>query len=176
MSSYGTSCSSIEQNRRNLIRPPSSRCTWRKAMSFCSVAVYSFTGIMTRPKETAPFHMLRMASPYPAVVRVLILTLIKRECHPAGGYCYNQCCPHSVIRQYVRVPICLGGAVMTDMGLEAPDLEAPEPDAAEQHQEVLPDSDDGDLGLELQEPPLEANQADAAEQAEVVIPDDEEYR
>jgi hypothetical protein len=34
-------------------------------MSFCSVAAYSFTGIMTRPKEIAPFHMLRMDPAYP---------------------------------------------------------------------------------------------------------------
>ena len=35
-------------------------------MSFCSVAAYSFTGIMTSPKEIEPFHMLCMMSPYPA--------------------------------------------------------------------------------------------------------------
>jgi hypothetical protein len=70
---------------------------------------------------------------------------------------------------------CLGGAVMSDMGLEAPDLEAPDADAAEQHQEVVPDQDD-DESLEAHEPPLEADEADAAEQAEAVIPDDDEYR
>jgi hypothetical protein len=66
---------------------------------------------------------------------------------------------------------------MSDMGLEAPDdPEAPEADAAEQHQEVTPELDDDDEALESQEPPLEADEADAAEQAEVVSPDDDEYR
>jgi hypothetical protein len=69
----------------------------------------------------------------------------------------------------------LGGAVMSDMGLEAPDLEAPDADAAEQHQELMPEQDD-DESLEAREPPLEADEADAAEQAEAVIPDDDEYR
>jgi hypothetical protein len=69
----------------------------------------------------------------------------------------------------------LGGAVMSDMGLEAPDLEAPDADAAEQHQELTPEQDD-DESLEAREPPLEADEADAAEQAEAVIPDDDEYR
>jgi hypothetical protein len=64
----------------------------------------------------------------------------------------------------------LGGAVMSDMGLEAPDA-----DAAEQHQELMPEQDD-DESLEAREPPLEADEADAAEQAEAVIPDDDEYR
>jgi hypothetical protein len=70
----------------------------------------------------------------------------------------------------------LGGAVMSDMGLEAPDLEAPDADAAEQHQELMPEQDDDDESLEAREPPLEADEADAAEQAEAVIPDDDEYR
>jgi hypothetical protein len=66
---------------------------------------------------------------------------------------------------------------MSDMGLEAPDIEAPDVDAAEQHQEVLPDPDDDNEPLQGQEPPLEADEADAAEQAEVVIPEDtDEYR
>jgi hypothetical protein len=69
----------------------------------------------------------------------------------------------------------LGGAVMSEMGLEAPDLEAPDADAAEQHQEVMPEPDD-DESLESHDPPLEADEADAAEQGEAVIPDDDEYR
>src|SRR6188472_2651391 len=41
------------------MRPPSSGCTWRKLMSFSSVAEKSFTGIVTRPKEMAPFQIDR---------------------------------------------------------------------------------------------------------------------
>jgi hypothetical protein len=64
---------------------------------------------------------------------------------------------------------------MSDMGLEAPDA-----DAAEQGQSVIPDlADSEDLaepGLP-EELPLEANPADTAEQAREVGPDDEdEYR
>ncbi len=65
---------------------------------------------------------------------------------------------------------------MSDMGLGVPDPEAPEADAAEQHQDVFPDDDtDNDLP-EQTEPPLEANEADAVEQAEVVNVDEDEYR
>jgi hypothetical protein len=65
---------------------------------------------------------------------------------------------------------------MSDMGLE-PDLEAPEPDAAEQHQEIVPTDQDTDDELpDLAEPTLEANEADAAEQAEIVAVDEDEYR
>jgi hypothetical protein len=42
-----------------LIRPPSSGWTWRKLMSFSSVAEKSFTGIVTSPKEIAPFQIER---------------------------------------------------------------------------------------------------------------------
>jgi hypothetical protein len=64
---------------------------------------------------------------------------------------------------------------MSDMGLEAPDA-----DAAEQGQNVIPDlADSEDLaepGLP-EELPLEANPADTAEQAREVGRDDEdEYR
>ncbi len=66
---------------------------------------------------------------------------------------------------------------MSDMGLEEPDIEAPDADAAEQHQDVIPEPDDNDEPTpEEEEPPLEADQADAAEQARVVTPDDDEYR
>jgi hypothetical protein len=66
---------------------------------------------------------------------------------------------------------------MSDMSLDATDLETPDADAAEQHQEILAGPDDDDEGLEPNEPPLEASEADVAEQAEVIIPDDDdEYR
>src|SRR5699024_10815824 len=44
------------------MRPPSVRCTWRKWMSWFSVAEYRRTGTLTRPKETAPFQIARMWS------------------------------------------------------------------------------------------------------------------
>src|SRR4051794_7478480 len=50
------------QTRWYLIRPPSLACTWRKEMSWLSVAAYSFTGTLTSPKDTAPFQMARMGS------------------------------------------------------------------------------------------------------------------
>jgi hypothetical protein len=65
---------------------------------------------------------------------------------------------------------------MSDMGLEEPDIEAPDADAAEQHQDVIPEPDANDEPAEVEEPPFEADRADAAEQARVVIPDDDEYR
>jgi hypothetical protein len=65
---------------------------------------------------------------------------------------------------------------MSDIGLGAPDPEAPEADSAEQHQGTLPADDMGDEPPELAEPPLEANEADAVEQAEVVNVDEDEYR
>jgi hypothetical protein len=64
---------------------------------------------------------------------------------------------------------------MSDMGLEAPDA-----DAAEQGQNVIPDLADSDDFAEPaspDEPPLEANPADTAEQArEVGLDDEDEYR
>jgi hypothetical protein len=65
---------------------------------------------------------------------------------------------------------------MSDMGLEEPDIEAPDADAAEQHQDIMPEPDDEEEPVEAEEPPLEADQADAAEQARVVTSDDDEYR
>src|SRR3954471_19710027 len=62
MSAYATSSSSTLQTRWYLIRPPSLACTCRKEMSWLSVAAYSFTGTLTRPKDTAPFQMARMGS------------------------------------------------------------------------------------------------------------------
>jgi hypothetical protein len=64
---------------------------------------------------------------------------------------------------------------MSEMGLEAPDA-----DAAEQGQDVLPDVIDSDEFAEAELPeevPLEANPADTAEQArEVGLDDEDEYR
>ncbi len=51
---------------------------------------------------------------------------------------------------------------MSDIGLGAPDPEAPEADAAEQHQATLPEDDVDDDVADLAEPPLEASEADAA--------------
>src|ERR1700729_1657086 len=86
-------------------------------MSFCSVAAYSFMGIMTRPKEIAPFHMLRMPSPYPARsgtdTTVLSRISLSAMCSTLG---HNK------------------EASMSDMGLERP-LD----DAVEQDQDVIPD-------------------------------------
>src|SRR3712207_6298786 len=60
MSEYSTSSPSIEHTRRYLIRPPSTACTWLNRMSWSSVAVYSFTPMLTRPKDTAPRQIDRM--------------------------------------------------------------------------------------------------------------------
>jgi hypothetical protein len=57
---------------------------------------------------------------------------------------------------------------MSDMGLEAPDA-----DAAEQDQDVIPEPEETDEPGEL---PLEASQADLAEQARELSVDDDEYR
>ncbi|MFE6284678.1 hypothetical protein [Streptomyces sp. NPDC057877] len=52
------------------------------------------------------------------------------------------------------------------------DVEAPEPDAAEQHANVTPDRDDPLTGVD----PARANEADLAEQARVVPLDEDDYR
>src|SRR5688500_18989537 len=67
MSAYATSSPSMEQTRWYLIRPPSLACTCRKETSCDSVAAYSLTGTLTRPKDTDPFQIARMLIP-PAVV------------------------------------------------------------------------------------------------------------
>src|SRR5215213_6666447 len=73
MSAYSTSSPSIEQTRLYLIRPPSLTCTWLNRMSLSSVAEYSFTPMLTRPKETAPRqidrtpHLLLGGPPTPTV-------------------------------------------------------------------------------------------------------------
>jgi len=71
---------------------------------------------------------------------------------------------------------------MSDMGLDEPDIEAPDADAAEQHKDVIPEPDaNGEAvpaasAAEVANPLLEANEADAVEQARIVIADDDEYR
>jgi hypothetical protein len=65
---------------------------------------------------------------------------------------------------------------MSDMGLGVPDPEAPDADAAEQHNDVFPDDDTNDELPDLADPPLEASEADAVEQGEVVSIDEDEYR
>jgi hypothetical protein len=67
----------------------------------------------------------------------------------------SQCCPHSAIRQYVRLP---------------------DADAAEQELEAFPEADDATELDEPDAPPLEADEADTAEQSRDVILDDDEYR
>ena len=68
---------------------------------------------------------------------------------------------------------------MSDMGLDEPDIEAPDADAAEQHHDVVPEpaaNDEAVEAAEVDKPPFEADRADAAEQARIVAPDDDEYR
>jgi hypothetical protein len=62
--------------------------------------------------------------------------------------------------------------VQSDMGLEAPDA-----DAAEQDQDVMPEPDDAEEDERgAEDIPLEANEADLVEQAREVNVDDDEYR
>src|SRR5215207_7776939 len=61
MSEYGTSSPHTEQTRLYLIRPPSATCTCRKEMSFSSVAENTLIGIVTIPKEMAPFQIACIA-------------------------------------------------------------------------------------------------------------------
>jgi hypothetical protein len=55
---------------------------------------------------------------------------------------------------------------------EETDLEAPEADAAEQHQPVRPGDDD----QQIQPRPFDVDEYDAAEQRRVVELDEEDYR
>jgi hypothetical protein len=62
--------------------------------------------------------------------------------------------------------------VQNDMGLEAPDA-----DAAEQDQDVMPEANDTEeVEAENEDVPLEANEADLLEQGREVNLDDDEYR
>ena len=68
---------------------------------------------------------------------------------------------------------------MGDIGLDEPDIEAPDADAAEQHHDLVPEPDTADEAgptVEVDKPPFEADAADAAEQARIVNADDDEYR
>src|SRR3954447_9366509 len=65
MSLYSTSSPSTEQTRLYLTRPPSVLWTWWNRMSWSSVAEYSFTAMLTSPKETAPFQIDRTATSWP---------------------------------------------------------------------------------------------------------------
>jgi hypothetical protein len=67
---------------------------------------------------------------------------------------------------------------MSDMGLEEPDMETPDADAAEQHHDVIPEPDANDDAepTDTAKPQLEVDAADAAEQARIVTADDDEYR
>src|SRR3978361_2295809 len=66
MSPYSTSSPSIEQTRLYFTRPPSVACTWWKRMSLSSVAEYSFTPMLTSPKETAPRQIDRIVALVPS--------------------------------------------------------------------------------------------------------------
>src|SRR6516165_12240760 len=91
-SAYGTSSPSTEQIRRNRIRPPSVRCTWRNVTSRCSVAEYSRTGIMTRPNEISPLHIARMVSQYPLCLcsRVVLLSRPWRNVLYSARACHDE--------------------------------------------------------------------------------------
>src|SRR3954449_3949652 len=65
MSPYSTSSPSTEHTRLYFTRPPSVAWTWWKRMSWSSVAEYSFTPMLTSPKETAPFQIDRTLPPVP---------------------------------------------------------------------------------------------------------------
>ena len=51
------------------MRLPSERRTWWKLTSLASVALYSFTGIVTSPKLMAPFQMDLTRAPYPLIAK-----------------------------------------------------------------------------------------------------------
>jgi hypothetical protein len=115
--------------------------------------------------------MLRMASPYPALDRLLILTLPERECQPPPGTHTTSVVRITLFGNMFDCLISTGGAAMSEISLEAPDA-----DAAEQHTDALPEDGDTDEPAELPEPLLEVNEADSAEQAQTVSVDDDEYR
>src|SRR6516225_5660657 len=98
-SAYGTSSPSIEQIRRNRIRPPSSRCTCRNVTSLCSVAAYRRMGIMTRPNEISPLHIARMVSQYPGSARVTQQALGRVRRQPPGG---GRQRPDNQLRRHLR--------------------------------------------------------------------------
>src|SRR6266508_243931 len=81
MCSKGTSSASIEHTRLYLIRPKSSSWSWLNLSDFSSVAGYSPTGIETRPKEMAPFHMTLGMSH----LRGRNASLVGRDGHSTAG-------------------------------------------------------------------------------------------
>src|SRR6476469_3064599 len=69
------------------MRLPSLRRTWWKETSFCSVALYSFTGIVTSPKLMAPFQIDLTVYPYPLGPQTITLRGRPEQVHtpaPAG--------------------------------------------------------------------------------------------
>src|SRR3954453_19942965 len=54
------------------MRLPSLRRTWWNETSFCSVALYSFTGIVTSPKLMAPFQIDLTVSPVPVALSITL--------------------------------------------------------------------------------------------------------
>src|SRR6478752_919216 len=60
MSAYATSSPSASATRLYRMREPSVRRTWWKLTSRSSVAVYSFTPMLTSPKEMLPFQIERI--------------------------------------------------------------------------------------------------------------------
>src|SRR6188508_272919 len=75
------------------MRPPSSGCTWRKLMSFSSVAEKSFTGIVTRPTEIAPFHIERGMSPS---LPDAVFDCLARQARSARIALRSRCLPRSL--------------------------------------------------------------------------------
>jgi hypothetical protein len=47
------------------MRPPSAACTWCSGTSWSSIAEYTFTGTLTRPKVSAPFQIALIAPSTP---------------------------------------------------------------------------------------------------------------
>lgn len=61
------------------MRPPSAAWIWRKEIEWFSVALTSLIGMLTSPKEMAPFqmdltgHPLRALHPYRSVFHVILI-------------------------------------------------------------------------------------------------------
>src|SRR5215467_12441623 len=180
-SAYGTSPPSTEQIRRNLIRPPSTRCTCRNVTSRCSVAAYSRMGIMTRPNEISPLHMARMMTQYPFClvsrllpfpgVRTVKTRQSKRSCHnewdpwrPCWGAARENMGEGAVQRDTRR------GSRMSES-----ELEQPVPDLVEQRREVTEDPEEP-MVTGVPSVPFDVNEADAMEQHREVELDEDDYR
>src|SRR3990172_3397897 len=71
VSPHSTSRSQTGHQRSCLSRLLHSRCRRWNEMSLLSVAVNSFTGMLTIPKLIRPFHIERgMTTPFPALLRI----------------------------------------------------------------------------------------------------------